>query len=157
MPDKNRPRRVIVMGLGSPLLKDDGVGIHAIRKLQEDTKFDGVNVEIFDAGVAPDISVFLEGDTDKLIIIDAVQAHGRPGAIYRLTPDIFKTEKDISSLHNLDLHDSIALMRLGCVLPSEIVVIGIEPGSMDWGTELSPEVAAKFDELLSIIRREITL
>ena len=149
---------MVVMGLGSPLLTDDGVGIHSVRKLQEDNSLPvDIDVEIIDGGVAPDISVFLEGDIDKLIIIDAVQAHGKPGTIYRLTLDVFESEgQDIHSPHNFNLRESLALMRLGGVLPSEVVIIGVEPGSMGWGTTLTPEVLSIIPELLSIIRREIS-
>ena len=149
---------MVVMGLGSPLLRDDGVGIHAVRKLQADNSLPvDIDIEIIDGGVAPDISVFLEGDIDKLILIDAVQAHGKPGAIYRLTADVFESEgQDIHSPHNFNLRESLALMRLGGVLPSEVVIIGVEPGSMGWGTTLTPEVLSIIPELVSIIRREIS-
>ncbi len=158
MQNNRKMRRVVVMSLGSPLLKDDGVGLYAVRKLQEDISLTvDVNVEIIDGGIAPDISVFLEGNIDKLIIIDAVQAHGKPGTIYRLTPDVFESEgRDIHSPHNFNLRESLALTRLGGVLPSEVVIIGVEPGSMEWGTTLTPEVLSKIPELLSIIRREIS-
>jgi len=158
MQDNRRLRRVIVIGLGSTLLKDDGVGIHTVRKLREDISFPtDVDVEIIDGGTAPDISVFLEGGIDKLIIIDAVQAHGKPGVIYRLTPDVFESEgQDIHSPHNFNLRESLALTRLGGVFPLEVVIIGVEPGSMEWGTTLTPEVLSSFPELMSIIRREIS-
>jgi hydrogenase maturation protease len=158
MQDNRKMRHVVVMSLGSLLLKDDGVGIHAVRKLQQNISFaPDVDVEIIDGGMAPDISVFLEGGIDKLIIIDAIQAHGKPGAIYRLTPDVFESEgQDIHSPHNFNLRESLGLMRLGGVLPSEVVIIGVEPGSMEWGTTLTPEVLSSFPELISIIRREIS-
>ncbi len=158
MKHNRKKRSVVVVGLGSTLLKDDGVGIHAVRKLQEDLSFPfDVDVETIDGGTAPDISVFLESGIDKLIIIDTVQAHGKPGAIYRLTPDIFESEsQNIQSPHNFNLRESLVLMRLGGVLPSEVVIIGVEPGSMEWGTTLTPEVLSKIPELLSIIRKEIS-
>lgn len=159
MQNQKKLRKVVVLGIGSLLLKDDGVGIHAVQKLQENSIFPpDIDVELIDAGIAPEISIFLESGIDKLIIIDAIQAHGLPGSIYRFTPDELETEsQNITSVHNLNMMENLALMRIGGVLPSEIVIIGVEPGSIKWGFTLTPEVESKFPELLSIIRREIAL
>jgi hydrogenase maturation protease len=152
-------RKVVVLGIGSLVLGDDGVGIHAIQQLQETSSFPSdIDLEIIDGGTAPDISIFLEAGIDKLIIIDAIQAHGPTGAIYRLTPDELEAEtEDFRSVHNLNIRESLMLMRIGGVLPSEIIIIGVEPGSVDQGITLTPEIESKFPELLSIIRREIIL
>ncbi|HEX9896995.1 MAG TPA: hydrogenase maturation protease [Dehalococcoidales bacterium] len=159
MLEKQKRRHVVVMGIGNLLRKDDGVGIHALQKLQETGSFPAdINVEFIDCGIEPDISIFLESSVDKLVIIDAVQAHGKPGAIYRLTPDVLESERqDIVSAHDLNLRESLIMMRLFGNLPVETVIIGVEPGEMKWGTTLTPEVEVKFPELISIILREIAL
>ncbi len=159
MQEKQKIRHVVVMGIGNLLLKDDGVGIHALQKLQETSSFPGdINVELIDCGTAPDISIFLDSSVDKLIIIDAVQAHGKPGAIYYFTPDVLESEsQDIVSAHDLSLRESLAMMRLVGTLPRETVIIGVEPGEIGWGVTLTPEVEAKLVELVAIILREITL
>ena len=159
MQEKQKIRRVVVMGIGNLLLKDDGVAIHALRKLQETGSFsDAIDVELIDCGTAPDISIFLDYSVDKLIIIDAVQAHGKPGAIYCFTPDVLEREsQDIVSAHDLSLRESLAMMRLVGTLPRETVIIGVEPGEIGWGVTLTPEVEAKLPELVSIVLRETTL
>ena len=159
MQQKQKIRNVVVMGIGNLLLKDDGVGIHALQKLHETSSFpDDINVELIDCGTAPDISIFLNSFVDKLIIIDAVQAHGKPGAIYYFTPDVLESEsQDIVSVHDLSLRESLAMMRLAGTFPDETVIIGVEPGETGWGITLTPEVEARLPELISIILREITL
>jgi hydrogenase maturation protease len=152
-----RARRVVVMGIGNMLLKDDGVGVQAIFALQETScPPEGVDVELVDAATSPDLSVYMDCGVDKLIIIDAVRAGGNPGAIYRFTPDVLGSEgKDIVAAHGLTLQESLALMRIAGTLPTEIVIIGVEPADMGWGATLSPEVAAKIGELIAAIQREI--
>jgi hydrogenase maturation protease len=158
MKENKKIRHVVVMGIGNILLKDDGVGIHALRKLQEAGSFpENIEVEIIDCGTTSDISVFLDSSVDKIIIIDAVQAHGKTGAIYRFTPDVFESEKqDITSVHYLNLKECMVFMRLSGIYPEEVIIIGVEPGEMDWGMNLTSEVESRLPELLSILRREIT-
>jgi hydrogenase maturation protease len=91
MTDPTRPRRVVVMGIGNLLLKDDRVGVHAIQALQQyASPPPGVDVELVDAATSADLSVYMDARIEKLIIIDAVRAGGRSGAIYRLTPDVLE-------------------------------------------------------------------
>lgn len=158
MTDATRLRRVVVIGIGNLLLKDDGVGVHAIQALQQDASPPpGVDVELVDAATSPDLSVYMDGRIDKLIIIDAVRAGGRPGAIYQFTPDVMESEdKDIASVHSLTLRESIGLMRIAGTLPAEIVIIGVEPADMGWGITLSPEVVARMPKVVSAVLREIS-
>jgi hydrogenase maturation protease len=150
---------VIVMGIGNILMQDDGVGIHTIWKLQETDSFpEDIELEIIDCGTMSDIYVFIDTPVDKIIIIDAVRAHGKPGAIYRLTPDVFESEKeDIVSAHALNFKENLAMMRLLGIAPEEMIIIGVEPGQMAPGMNLTSEVESKLPELVSIIRREISL
>ena len=151
------PSRVVVVGVGNLLLKDDGVGVHAIRSLQETSAPPpDIDVELIDAATSPDLSVYTEPGIDKLIIIDAVRAGGKPGSIYRFTPDVFEAEGDIASVHGITLRDSLGLMRIASTMPSETIIIGVEPADMTWGMTLSPELAAIMPDLLSAILREIS-
>ena len=115
-------------------------------------------MEPVDAATSPDISVYMDASIDKLIIIDAVRASGRPGVIYRLTPDIRESEcEDIASVHSLTLRESIGLMRISGTIPTETVIIGVETADMGWGITLSPVIEAIITEVVSAILREISL
>jgi hydrogenase maturation protease len=157
MTEGKRTRHVLVLGIGNLLLRDDGVGVHAIRYLQEHASAPtGVESEIIDCGAAPDLSVFVDSRVDKLVVIDAVQGGGRPGSVYRLTPDVFESEgKETVSLHDLCLHESLAMMRVAGTLPGEVVVIGVEPGNMGWGLTLTPEVEQALPRVAEAVLREI--
>ena len=93
-----------------------------------------------------------------MIIIDAVQAHGNPGSIYRFTPDVLESEgQDFRSLHYLNLKESLAMMRIVGILPEEIIIIGVEPEEIDWGTTLTARIEEKLEELLDVVYREISI
>jgi len=147
----------MVMGIGNLLFKDDGAGIHALRTLHETVcPPTDVDVELVDAATSPDVSVYMDGSVDKLIIVDAVKSGGQPGVVYRFTPDVLESEgNDVASVHNLTVRESLGLMRIAGTMPAEIVIIGVEPADMAWGITLSPEVAAKIPEVVSAILHEI--
>ena len=149
-----QPSRVAVIGVGNLLLKDEGIGVHIARALQELNLPDGV--EIIDGGTSPDLVTYLE-PADKLIIVDAVQAAGEPGTIYRFHPDDLATEaKGLISLHELGLMPSLRMMSLLQNEPKEVIIIGVQPKEIDWGTELSAELQQKIPEIVNIVLGEIS-
>jgi len=83
-PEKEATPRIVVIGVGNLLLKDEGIGIHAVQALQElDFPPD---VKLIDGGTSPDIIAYTRAG-DKLIIVDAAKAGGEPGTIYRFKPE----------------------------------------------------------------------
>jgi hydrogenase maturation protease len=152
--DKDLPR-VVVIGVGNLLLRDEGIGIHAVRALQEINL--PADVAIVDGGTAPDL-IACTGAGDKLIIIDAAKAGGEVGTIYRLQPqDLAEEQGHFTSVHELGVAQSLKLMTLVGNKPGEIVIIGVEPKEIDWGTELSPELQQKVPQIVRVILREIGL
>jgi len=146
--------RFAVVGVGNLLLRDEGIGVHVAHALQQiDIPH---NVKIIDGGTSPDLPHYLK-DIDKLIIIDAVKAGGKPGTIYRLHPHDVNTESErIISLHELGLEQSLRMMRLIGNEPKETVIIGIEPKEIDWGTGLSVELQQKIPEIINVVLSEIS-
>jgi hydrogenase maturation protease len=147
------PPRVVVIGVGNLLLKDEGIGIHTIKALQETSL--PQDIKIIDGGTAPDLIAYTQAG-DKLIIIDAAKAGGKPGTIYRFQPrDLAPEKKRVISAHELGVEQNLRLMALMGNEPSEIVIIGVEPKEIDWGTELSPELQPVIPEIIKVVRKEI--
>jgi len=144
--------RIVVVGVGNLLLKDEGVGIHVIKHLQEmDLPPD---VELIDGGTAPDLIAYIKAG-DKLIIVDSAKAGGEPGAIYRFLPDDLETEAStLASAHELGVEINLRLMSLMGNEPREIVIIGIEPKEIDWGTELTDELQQRIPKILDTVLKE---
>jgi len=151
--ENNSPKRIVVIGVGNLLQKDEGIGIHAVKALQEMQLPD--NVTIIDGGTSPDILACTRGG-DKLIIVDAARAGGEPGAIYRFQPDDLIAERGAAvSVHELGVPQNLRLMLLSGNEPSKVVIIGIEPKEIEWGIELSPELEMKIPEIISVVLKEI--
>ena len=145
--------RTIIVGVGNVLLKDEGIGVHITRALQQTVMPD--NIKVIDGGTSPDLHYYIK-DCDKLIIVDAVQGGDKPGTIYRFHPhDVNMESEEMVSAHELVLGQSLEMMRLLGSEPKEIVIIGIEPKEIDWGMELSAELQPKIPEIINLILSEI--
>jgi len=149
---RNKPR-VVVVGIGNLLLKDEGIGVHVAQALERISLPNAF--EVIDGGTSPDILPLLEG-VDKLIIVDAAQGGGQPGDIYRFTIDRLSLEDSIStSVHQIGLMETIMMtMALG-IAPEETVIIGVEPKEIDWGLDLSPELENKIPEIIAMVHEEL--
>ena len=145
--------RTVVIGVGNLLMKDEGIGIHAVKALQEMELPDSVT--IIDGGTSPDVIACTRAG-DKLIIVDAARAGGEPGAIYRFQPDDLEDSAgEVLSVHDMGVPQNLRLMLLTDNGPSKVVIIGIEPKEIDWGTELSSELERKIPEIIAVVLREI--
>jgi hydrogenase maturation protease len=153
-PEETRPRTVVI-GVGNLLLKDEGIGIHAVKALQEI----GLPpyVSLIDGGTSPDLIAYTRAG-DKLIIVDAARAGGKPGTVYRFKPeDLAGGGGILTSAHEMGVVENLNIMTLTGNAPQETVIIGIEPGEIDWGTELSPVLQKRLPEVVKIVLREIGL
>jgi len=149
----SRPKRTLVVGVGNLLLKDEGVGIHAVRRLEQMQLPD--HVQLIDAGTSAIDFISDIQNADKVIFVDAVKAGGEPGSIYRLTKeDIAARTGSQLSLHEIGVLEALNMAEClgGC---GEVVIIGIEPKEMTWGMELSSELESKLPELIECVLTEI--
>ena len=147
--------RIVVIGVGNLLLKDEGIGIHILRDLQEINL--PPDIKLIDGGTSPDLIAYTRAG-DKMIIIDAAKAGGEAGAIYRFKPeDLARVKGTLTSAHEMGVVENLKLMALTGNEPREIVIIGIEPKDIDWGTELSPGIQAKLPEIIKVILGEMGL
>lgn len=131
---------------------DEGVGIHATKKLREHNWTD--DVEIIDAGV-PSLALLHMMEGRKLvIIIDCADFGGKPGEIACFNPDQVKRappEKK-ASLHSADLLTTFDVAaETGLPLPP-VWIIGVQPARVEMTMELSEEVQAVLEQLEIIIR-----
>jgi hydrogenase maturation protease len=143
----------LVIGTGNLLLKDEGVGVHVIQRLQE--KKLPPDVEVLDGGTSGfDLLYEMEG-RKHVVIIDAVKGGEEPGTIYRFSGnDVKAREKAFVSLHDINLADVFRLAELLGNKP-EIKVIGIEPKCIEPSLELSPEIEDKIPIVIGLVEEEI--
>lgn len=147
--------KTLVLGLGNILLSDEGVGVHVIHLLWERYDFPQ-EVEVMDGGtLALDLLPYVE-DAERLLIVDAVQMNAPSGTVVRLVgeeiPEVLTLKY---SPHQMGLSDLLAAARFLGHSPTEIVLWGIQPATLDVGLELSPVVAAQVETLVQNVLTEL--
>ena len=153
----NRTPRVVVLGMGNLLLKDEGIGVHVAQAMEETPSPDNVELEVLDGGTLPDAFLSL-GEVDKLIVVDAVQGGSKPGTIYRFRPEDIRLDNGmLTSLHQMSLLENLWLTERFGQKPKEVVIIGIEPEDINLGLELSAKLQQRIPRILKVVLEEIGL
>lgn len=147
--------KILVLGIGNLVMSDDGVGVKVVHKLQRDYQFDD-SVEIMDGGtLGLDLLPKLEG-IDGLILVDAVETGMAPGTCIRMSGEELPIALETKvSPHQMGLKDLLSVAELMGHAPREMVLIGVQPGSIEMDTELTPEVEATVDILVQNILIEL--
>ncbi len=147
-----QPASVLILGIGNLLLSDEGVGIHAVRCLAERALPPGV--EVLDGGTSgADLVDHLAGRA-KVVVIDAASGNGPPGTIYRCKASELIAQEGSLSLHEFGLADSLHMAeQLGCA-PQSVIVLGVQPATLEPGMELSPEIAAVLPHIIKLALAE---
>ena len=146
----------MVIGVGNLLLRDEGVGIHAVRELPKRTLPPGV--EVIDGGVAGIRLLDLFSGAQKLLLIDAAEMGLEPGAVARFTPEDVRFQSgDLKlSTHDVALPEVLAIARAVNQCPSEVIILGIQPKEISWGMELTPEVRGAVPKVVELVLEEIS-
>ena len=149
--------KTLVLGLGNILLGDDGVGVRVVERLQSRCRFPA-DVLVLDGGtLGLDLLPYLE-EAHRVLIVDALEMNSAPGTLTRLEDD--EVEGSLSpklSPHQMGLRDLLGAARLCGFRPGELILWGIQPGSVEVGLELSPAVAAQVDVVVSEVLSELGL
>ena len=147
--------KTLVLGLGNILLRDEGLGVRAVERLQ--VKYDlPENVQIVDGGVMGlDLLPYLE-DADALLVVDAVRIGKQGASLVRLEGRDIPSALGLKmSIHQVGFQELLAIGQLRGTLPSRIVLWGIEPVSLKEGLDLSPEVRIQLNALVDAIACEL--
>ena len=116
----------LVLGIGNPIIGDDGVGFKVIEALQADPPPGDVRLQACDVSGLAILDLVI--DFDEVVIVDAIQTvNGKPGEIYRLKVDDFRVTKHTVSPHDTDLPTALEIGKLLKVkLPDKISIVAIE-------------------------------
>ncbi|UCF67729.1 MAG: hydrogenase maturation protease [Acidobacteriota bacterium] len=155
--------KTLVIGLGNPLLCDDGVGWHVTRELRPLVE-QREDVDVVDLCVGGLRLMEQMIGYDRVIIIDAMRTGARPGTVRCLTADAIPTQHSASA-HDVNLPTALELgHRLGADLPGRqnILLVAIEAADVETFAEhCTPSVAAAVPQAVaavgSALEREGTL
>lgn len=148
-------KSVLVLGIGNLVMSDDGAGVHVVRKLLETYRFPE-NVKVVDGGtLGLDLLPMLENVTN-LILVDAVNTGAPPGTLVRMYGEELPIALETKvSPHQMGLKDLLAVSELMGHKPCEMVLIGVQAGSVEMGTEMTAEVNATIDGMILNILVEL--
>lgn len=153
MPD-SRPLQTLVLGLGNPLMGDDGLGLAVLERLREEWDVPAP-VELVDGGTWGMNLLPLIEDAAQLMLIDAIRTGAAAGTVVELErerlPRYFAHKL---SPHQIDLKEVLALAELRGTLPAETVAIGAEPEKVVFSTVLTQSLEDAVEPvLLAVVAR----
>ena len=153
MPARAR-KNCLVVGVGNPLMGDDGIGIEVARSLRKLNL--GGSVLVLERQTL-DISILdLAKGASKLIVVDAVKSGRPPGSLVKFTPGGHGSPiLRVSLSHEQRLDDILALAkRIGLRRPP-IVVVGVEPEDCTPREGLSERVVNALPSVLEEVMAEV--
>jgi len=137
-----------VVGLGSPLMGDDGVGLEALARLRAHCG-DDPTLAWVDGGTGGLALLHAIEGARRVLFLDAIDAGCPPGTVIELEGDALPRRLGPKlSPHEVDLAEVLALAALRGTPPACAAAVGVQPARIALGTTLSPPVAAALDALV---------
>ncbi len=141
--------KAIVLGIGNLLNSDEGLGIHAVRRLEQKFGQPGIDLQFVDGGTLGLNLLPLIEDASHILLLDCVNAGQPPGTVVELTKDQIPLYSGVKmSVHQTTFQEVLGLANLRSRLPPHLHLIGVQPADLSVGVELSPIVADKLPEIM---------
>lgn len=148
-------KNILVLGVGNILMSDEGAGVYAVRKLEQQYIF-SENVTLLDGGTLGMRLLHPISCADFLIVADTAMRGLKPGAVSRLSvDDVSQGHMLKNSMHQLSFSETLAMAGMMNILP-ETVIIAIEPADITtMSIDCTPEIALGIDEMCTQLLSEI--
>lgn len=147
--------KALVLGIGNLLLRDEGAGVRTIGLFERDYSF-GHDVVCLDGGTSALSLLTHIRDYTHIIIVDAVRTQGPPGTIVRVPGERLESLPGLphTSAHQVGVKDLLAIAEFQGLRP-EVSLVGIAPGEISAGMELTPRVQEALPLAAEAIREEL--
>jgi len=147
---------ILIICLGNPLMRDEGIGIRLASELSVHLT-DNPDVEILDLGTGGLSVIHAMEGREKIIFVDCAIMGKAPGFINRFTPVQVRSKKIRMrySLHEGDLLNTIELSRRLGKCPDDIVIFGIEPEEIAHGEGLTSKLENNIRQYVQTILKEL--
>lgn len=145
--------KTVVIGIGSRIMTDDGIGIFLVEELMERAREPHTIYVIGETDVEFCLDEVM--DYERVIVIDAYMSNKQPGEITAVSLEELDDDKERSlySVHGMHLLNRMRYNR-NC---RTVLLIGIEPFRVDYGFTLSNELQSCYAQILHEVSRLITL
>ena len=147
---------IIVLGIGNVLLRDDGVGVHLVREIERlAAGADRVlprDTTLVDGGtLGVDLLPHIAG-ARALLLLDAALVGGAPGDVAVLRGRALRAPARLGVARGIrpgGVDDLLAAARLADLLPAAVSLVGVEPGEIAAGLDLTTAVRAALPDALA--------
>ena len=152
---ENNRNQITILGIGNTLYTDEGLGVHALAALEETYGTDQ-QVQLIDGSTDGMSLLGPVEDTDYLIVIDAISAGKEGGHIIELHGDDIPAYYGIKmSIHQLGFQEVLLASKLRERCPKNIVMIGMQPTSLELGIGLSETNESRLPEMFELIEQQV--
>ncbi|MEE8636633.1 MAG: hydrogenase maturation protease [Dehalococcoidia bacterium] len=148
--------KTLVLGLGNPILSDDGVGIRVAQEVGKELEDPQITIaETSEAGLSLLDSIV---GYDKVIVIDAIQTReGNAGQVYRMGIEDFSFSKRFSSPHQINLVTALELGKmLDLTMPQKITIFAVEAKDItNFSEKCTPDVDRAIPVVVKMVLEEL--
>lgn len=150
-------KKTIILGVGNPILRDDGVGVHVAEELKKQIQKPGVTIDSAFTGGMNLLDLMV--DHDRAILIDAVKIKNK-----KLGEVGLFTLEETSACHTCNPHDVSLPQAVDLAkklghnrIPKDIKIVGINIGELNYkfGEELSSEIAKAIPKAIELVKKEV--
>jgi len=151
--------RTLIAGVGNIFLGDDGFGVEVANRLAA-AELPGW-VEVVDYGIrGMHLAYDLANGYDTAILVDATPRGGEPGTVYVIEPDLQPQpraarpaidENPLFNAHGMQPDVIFGMLDMLGAQAGQVLVVGCEPASVDYGIGLSEPVAAAVEEAVRVV------
>lgn len=158
--------RTLIIGLGNPILTDDGVGVLVAREIEKRIDLSAhPELTVTEASVGGLRLMETVLDYQRVVLIDAYYLNPDstvPGTIHRLELDDLRTvspTQHSTSAHDTSLVTALdAARKMGYRVPEEFIIFAIEVENiLEFGEVPTPAVAQAIPEVVDLIIKELSL
>jgi hydrogenase maturation protease len=153
-------KKILILGIGNLLLKDEGIGIHVVERLKSMSL--PSDVEVIDGGTLSSSFLYLIEGRKKVIVLNSMKGNGPPGTIYRFTDEDIEDKRKgyYRTIQELEFMDAFRQSRFMGTQPDKVIFIGIEPEdtgekNLMLETSLSPTIEKKIPIIIEMVMEEI--
>ena len=145
---------LLILGMGNVLCGDDGLGVAAVKEIHRRYRIPE-NAQVLDGGtLGLSLLSYFDADQD-VILVDAITTDQDAGSFVRLEGDeVAPAVRNSLSVHQIGVADLIDSLRLIDVYPRNLVLLGLEPQTLDLWIEMSEPVENMMPFLLDRIVEE---
>ncbi len=147
--------KVVIVGVGNILFKDEGIGIYASKYLQENFEYDD-HLEVIDGGTLGFKLMTYYQDYDKVIILDTVSIKDESGSIYNIPSDeLLGLGSYRQTAHEVEVVEMLEICSL-LEKMAEVRLIGIVPEDIESvDIDLTDKIKGQFDNFINVCVKEL--